>query len=659
MRTHYPRTAHLPWSPGATADDVRVCGPSALEGCEVVVTEKLDGENTTLYADGLHARSLDSGHHPSRAWVKGLQGRVGPDIPAGWRVCGENLYARHSLAYEDLDSWFYGFSVWDGGHCLDWDGTVAFLARLGIPVPRVLWRGVYDERALRRLRVDTTRQEGYVVRTAAGFRREDFGRYVAKWVRVGHVRTDSHWMYAPVVPNGLGAAAPLWAVRSGAEPDAAALSAALGTTDLPGPDRDLVAEVAARLDGAGRGGEDRLEGVLAAALHRAPRAALAARLAAGPLGMRTARRVADLVGLHPVLRRPHPDAERRAGLVRLAAAADLGVLHTLAAVLPDAEDGDGDGHGHGSTAAERAEQVEWSALYAQDAGLLDADPLGALREGLRGALGALPRDAADRCWAEARAAFARGGLSTAEEAVAATWRWRDADSFPRLIQLCGPSGSGKSTFARGLEGVAAYVALDDLRAARGERADQRANPQVLREGLDRLDRALAAGGTVVWDATSLTEAQRGLAGAVARRRNALVTRVVVLVEEAELVRRNAARPHPVPQAVLAAQLRRFSPPYPGSAHRTWYVGAAGGVEDTAGALGPPGSPGTGTTGADVTYTGPADTALAYTGPASAGIPDAGRPDSGIGDTAIEDAGSAGAGTTGACPAGPHGTGENV
>ncbi|MCB5182930.1 RNA ligase family protein, partial [Streptomyces antimicrobicus] len=231
MRTHYPRTPHLPWSPGAAPDDVRASGPAGLAGLagrEVVVTEKLDGENTTLYRDGLHARSPDSGHHPSRAWVKGLQGRIGAGIPEGWRVCGENLYARHSIAYDDLDSWFYGFSVWDGEHCLDWDATVAFLHRLGVPAPRVLWRGTFDERALRKLRLDTTRQEGYVVRTVAGFERAAFGRHVAKWVRGGHVQTDTHWMYAAVVENGLGPAAPLWAVRSGAAPDPAGLLAAVG-----------------------------------------------------------------------------------------------------------------------------------------------------------------------------------------------------------------------------------------------------------------------------------------------------------------------------------------------------------------------------------------------------------------------------------------------
>lgn len=438
----------------------------------------------------------------------------------------------------------------------------------------MLWRGVFDERALRKLRLDTARQEGYVVRTVAGFARADFGRSVAKWVRGGHVQTDAHWMYAQVVPNGLGPRAPLWAVRSGSEPDAAQLSAALGLDPVPGAAVEpVVAEVAGRLDASGRSGEARLAGVLAAVLHRAPRAGIGARLGAGPLGMPLARRVADLVGLYPSLQRPFPDEGRRAGLVRMAVAADLGVLHALA------------GAAAAGDAAAR-ECVEWSALYAEEAGLLGPDPLGPLRAGLREGLSGLGADAADRCWAQAREAFARGGISTAEEAVAATWRWRDG-SFPRLVQLCGPSGSGKSTYARRLPGVSAYISLDDLRTARGSRADQRANADVLREGLDRLDAALAAGGTVVWDATSLTEQQQGLAGAVAQRRDALVTQAVVLVEEAELVRRNAVRPHPVPAQVLTAQLHRFSPPYPGQgpAHRTWYIGAGGTVEDTAGTIG--------------------------------------------------------------------------
>ncbi|MFE4493467.1 RNA ligase family protein [Streptomyces niveus] len=562
MRTAYPRTVHVPWSPGVSSDDVRGGDLDGLRGREVVVTEKMDGENTTLYRDGLHARSLDSGHHPSRAWVKALQGRIGALIPDGTRVCGENLYARHSIAYEELESWFYGFSVWDGEWCLGWDETVRVLRRLGIPAPRVLWRGVFDERALRGLKLDPARQEGYVVRTAEGFVREEFGRRLAKWVRPHHVQTDTHWMHAAVVENGLGAGAALWDVRSGGPVDAAAVARAVGVAGNEG----AVGDVVGRLDAGGRHGDDRLGGVLAALFHDVPRGRLAGALA-GPLGMAQARRVADLVGLHGALHRPFPDDERRSGLARMTLAADLRVLHAVAGAL--------------AADAGAREQVDWSALHAEDAGLLDGGPPAALRTGLRAALDGLGADAVARCWAQARDAWADGRLTTVEEAVAATWRWR-AGNFPSLIHLVGPSGSGKSTFVGGLTGVGKRVSLDELRESRGSRADQRANGDVLRDGLDRLDRALATGGTVVWDATSLNRQQRSLVGAVAHRRDAFVTHAVLLVDEAELVRRNGVRQHPVPPDVLTGQLHRFVPPYPGDAHRTWYVGASGAIEDTDG-----------------------------------------------------------------------------
>ncbi|MGW1226555.1 RNA ligase family protein [Streptomyces sp. NPDC001478] len=556
MRTHYPRTPHLPWSPGATPDDVRLGGTAALAGTEVVVTEKLDGENTTLYADGVHARSPDSAHHPSRTRVKALQSRVAARIPEGWRICGENMFARHSIAYEDLASHFYGFSVWDGDRCLEWDRTVDFLRGLGIPTPPVLWRGVLDaraEKALRGLRPDTARQEGYVVRPAGSFPADAFGRLVAKWVRPHHVTTGTHWMHAEVVENGLGPAAALWAVRSGAPVDPAALAAATGRGR---GDAGAALTAADALDALGRTGDDRLAGVLAALHHGTGRTALAPALA-GPLGMPLARRVADLVGLAPALHRPYPDEERRAGLARMASAADLPVLHAVAGAL--------------AGTAEAAEQVEWSALHAQEV----AEP-----EGLADAFAGLDPETAARCLAHAREAYAAGRLTTAEEAVAATWSHRSGD-FPRLIQLVGPSGSGKSTFGRGLPGVAAYVSLDDLREARGARTDQGANGEVLREGLRRLDAALVPGATAVWDATSLNAHQRSLVHAVARRRDALLTHAVVWVGEEELTARNRRRAHPVPPEVLAAQLRRFVPPYPGQAHRTWYIGSSGTVEDRA------------------------------------------------------------------------------
>src|SRR5690606_12627117 len=123
-RWKYPRTPHLPFSPGATNDDIKLINTKHFENKSVVITEKLDGENSTLYCDVMHARSVDSQHHPSRSLVKQLHSRIRHQIPQNWRICGENLYARHTIGYENLEGYFYLFSLWnDQNICLSWDKT--------------------------------------------------------------------------------------------------------------------------------------------------------------------------------------------------------------------------------------------------------------------------------------------------------------------------------------------------------------------------------------------------------------------------------------------------------------------------------------------------------------------------------------------------------
>lgn len=120
----YPRTAHLPWSEGKTSDDKTLKDCSQFEGKRVIVTEKMDGENTSIYKDYIHARSIDGRDHWSRSWVKNLQAKIGYEIPDQWRLCGENLYAKHSIGYKDLSSYFALFSIWnENNECLSWDET--------------------------------------------------------------------------------------------------------------------------------------------------------------------------------------------------------------------------------------------------------------------------------------------------------------------------------------------------------------------------------------------------------------------------------------------------------------------------------------------------------------------------------------------------------
>jgi len=203
-RIKYPRTPHLPWSPGIGADDRVWTDVSALADTEIVVTEKLDGENTTLYPDGLHARAIDGRHHPSQDWVRALQGRIGYRIPAGWRLCGENLYAVHSLRYTALAGYFYLFAVWDDSNqCLSWDETLAWAHELDLPTPAELYRGRFDRQRLADLAIDTQRMEGYVLRRAGRFAFAAFADSVAKWVRPGHVVTDSGWRHQRIEVNQL------------------------------------------------------------------------------------------------------------------------------------------------------------------------------------------------------------------------------------------------------------------------------------------------------------------------------------------------------------------------------------------------------------------------------------------------------------------------
>jgi hypothetical protein len=202
----YPRTPHMPWSPGATSDDKRLADMAHFVGKLVVGTEKMDGENTTLYNNYYHARSLDSKNHPSRNWVKGLWGSIRHNIPDGWRICGENMYAQHSITYENLESYFYVFSIWDeNNNCLAWDETVAYAEMLGLKTVPVVFTGYYDEKVVMEYTdgIDLNMSEGIVLRMADGFCYDDFDKNVAKWVREGHVQTSEHWMLKPVVPNKL------------------------------------------------------------------------------------------------------------------------------------------------------------------------------------------------------------------------------------------------------------------------------------------------------------------------------------------------------------------------------------------------------------------------------------------------------------------------
>lgn len=202
----YPRTYHLPWSEGMHDDDRMMQSLDEFYGRRVIVTEKLDGENSTLYRDYFHARSVDGRHHSSRDWVKGFWSQISGDIPEGWRVCGENLFAKHSIGYDNLDTYFYGFSIWNERNvCLSWDETNEYFNLMGITSVPVLYDGQYDEKTVRRLwnQSNYNNVEGYVMRVADEIPYGQFKQKVGKFVRKGHIMTAKHWMFGQAIEKNL------------------------------------------------------------------------------------------------------------------------------------------------------------------------------------------------------------------------------------------------------------------------------------------------------------------------------------------------------------------------------------------------------------------------------------------------------------------------
>ena len=206
----YPRTYHVPFSPGATKDDKKLKDGwfEYYRGKEIVLTEKLDGENSCLCQRGVFARS--HGAETRSPWSinlwgdDGLYWKVKGFIDDDLLVFGENLYGEHSIHYSKLKDYFHVFACYNEttDKWWSWD-DVKFVSKvLGVPHVPTLWRGKAEsEDQIKELIFQTMNmpsaygdtKEGIVMRLTDEFDGDEFPNYVCKYVRPNHVQTDEHW----------------------------------------------------------------------------------------------------------------------------------------------------------------------------------------------------------------------------------------------------------------------------------------------------------------------------------------------------------------------------------------------------------------------------------------------------------------------------------
>jgi len=206
MNAKYPRTAHLPWSPGGTRDDRRLVVLDQLFDRTLVLTEKLDGSNLCMTHEAVYARSHSGApKHPSFDAAKAMHAGLQRLIPRYLSIFGEWCMALHSIKYDQgLPSYFNVFAIRDDEAqvWLSWDKVCSWTDNLGLDrVPELTRTTVSSVDELRAVTDEFTFQpsvygperEGVVVRPCVAYADNVFSNFTAKWVRANHVQTDEHW----------------------------------------------------------------------------------------------------------------------------------------------------------------------------------------------------------------------------------------------------------------------------------------------------------------------------------------------------------------------------------------------------------------------------------------------------------------------------------
>jgi hypothetical protein len=211
----YPRTFHLPWSPGGTSDDKILSSVDSFLRKHLIISEKIDGSNVCMQRNICFARSHASQpDHPSFDAFKALHASIKNYIPEDMQIFGEWVYALHSIAYDKLPQYFLMFGIRvNSNEWLSWNGTKSWADKLGlVTVPELASTVVNTASDLQKMvesfasgpSVYGPEREGVVIRIKDGFDDKNFSSNVAKWVRVNHVQTTEHWKHKEIIKNKLG-----------------------------------------------------------------------------------------------------------------------------------------------------------------------------------------------------------------------------------------------------------------------------------------------------------------------------------------------------------------------------------------------------------------------------------------------------------------------
>jgi len=203
----YPKTPHLPWSPILEEKDKPlIFDIDNFLGKHVVITEKLDGENTCFTNLRVHTRSPDAiyGKEEYQSYMMNIQAEFSHKLPENMIIYGENMYAIHGIEYNKLTSYLYGFAVLIDNQFLNWSDTNFWISgpfqQKIVPLITHFKVSENKEKAEKQLKEikpnsllgDIT--EGFIIRSVNNFHFKEFHENVAKYANKGVPKTDENWV---------------------------------------------------------------------------------------------------------------------------------------------------------------------------------------------------------------------------------------------------------------------------------------------------------------------------------------------------------------------------------------------------------------------------------------------------------------------------------
>lgn len=205
----FPRTFHLPYSPGKGSDDktMQPTYVSMFVDTPILITEKLDGENQFWSSTEFHLRSESSTGGQLRSKAKARHAAIKRFIPKNIGLFVEDISNKHSIEYKDTSEEFFVIRAIDTNEqrFLTWAETKAIAQSCGLPVVPTKYEGtaftdgmfefVVNRHAETQSVLGGGESEGIVVSRVLDMRypTEMWHVFNVKWVRANHVQTDEHW----------------------------------------------------------------------------------------------------------------------------------------------------------------------------------------------------------------------------------------------------------------------------------------------------------------------------------------------------------------------------------------------------------------------------------------------------------------------------------